>query len=65
MRRLRPHRALRRVRLDHAHHELVDADPTETTVQQVAARWGFAHTGRFAAMYRQTYGCIPSDTLRY
>lgn len=56
---------LRRVRLDHAHHELVDADPTETTVQQVAARWGFAHTGRFAAMYRRTYGCIPSDTLRY
>lgn len=55
---------LRRVRLDRAHHDLVDADPTETTVQHVAARWGFAHTGRFAAMYRRTYGCMPSDTLR-
>ena len=56
---------LRRVRLDHAHHDLVDADPADTTVQHIAARWGFAHTGRFAAMYRQTYGCMPSDTLRY
>ena len=56
---------LRRVRLDHAHHDLVDADPADTTVQHIAARWGFAHTGRFAAMYRRTYGCIPSDTLRY
>ena len=56
---------LRRGRLDHAHHDLVDADPADTTVQHIAARWGFAHTGRFAAMYRQTYGCMPSDTLRY
>ncbi|MDZ5086718.1 MULTISPECIES: helix-turn-helix transcriptional regulator [Mycobacteriaceae] len=56
---------LRRVRLDHAHRDLVDADPAETTVQRIADRWGFAHTGRFAAAYRQTYGRMPSDTLRY
>lgn len=55
---------LRRVRLDLAHQELCSADPATTTVQGVAARWGFAHTGRFAAAYRSAYGQNPSDTLK-
>ncbi|XTP34848.1 helix-turn-helix transcriptional regulator [Mycobacterium sp. TJFP1] len=59
-----PMEYLRRVRMDHAHRELVQADPGTTTVQIVSARWGFAHTGRFAAMYREAYGRNPSDTLR-
>ncbi|CRZ17355.1 helix-turn-helix transcriptional regulator [Mycolicibacterium neworleansense] len=54
---------LRRVRLDHARQQLLKADPATTTVQAVAARWGFAHTGRFAAVYRRTFGENPSDTL--
>ena len=29
-----------------------------------AQRWGFAHTGRFAVLYRQTYGQSPHTTLR-
>lgn len=59
-----PTEYLRRVRLDHAHRELIDADADHTTVQIIAARWGFAHTGRFAAMYRDAYGRNPSETLR-
>lgn len=59
-----PMEYLRRVRLDHAHRELVNADPGGATVQIIAARWGFAHTGRFASMYREAYGRNPSDTLR-
>ncbi|MGD9515471.1 helix-turn-helix transcriptional regulator [Mycolicibacterium sp.] len=59
-----PMEYLRRVRMDHAHRELIKADAGQTTVQIVAARWGFAHTGRFAAMYREAYGRNPSDTLR-
>ncbi|KWX66086.1 helix-turn-helix domain-containing protein, partial [Mycobacterium sp. NAZ190054] len=59
-----PMEYLRRVRLDHAHRELLDADAGATTVQIIAARWGFAHTGRFAAMYREAYGRNPSETLR-
>ncbi|MGE0217852.1 helix-turn-helix transcriptional regulator [Mycolicibacterium sp.] len=58
-----PMEYLRRVRLDHAHRELLDADPGTTTVQMVASRWGFGHPGRFAAMYRQAYARRPSDTL--
>ncbi|MEU3839513.1 helix-turn-helix transcriptional regulator [Streptomyces sp. NPDC028635] len=55
---------LRRVRLAHVHQELRAADPAETTVGDIAARWGFAHPGRFAALYREAYGTSPSSTLR-
>jgi AraC-like DNA-binding protein len=56
---------LRRVRLDAAHRALEAADPTQgDTVAAVAARWGFAHPGRFSVYYRQAYGRSPGDTLR-
>ncbi|MEU3255404.1 helix-turn-helix transcriptional regulator [Streptomyces sp. NPDC006997] len=56
---------LRRARLAHAHRELQDADPLGgVTVAEIAARWGFAHAGRFAALYRDAYGTSPSHTLR-
>jgi AraC-like DNA-binding protein len=55
---------LRSVRLAHAHADLVRIAETgsQTTVTDVALRWGFAHLGRFAALYRQTYGRSPSST---
>ena len=56
---------LRRVRLERAHRELQSADPAAgTTVAEIAARWGFAHHGRFAALYQSCYGRSPSATLR-
>lgn len=56
---------LRRVRLDRVHQDLLAADPTcGDTVAAVAARWGFAHLGRFAAAYRAAYGHPPNQTLR-
>ncbi|NIL80401.1 helix-turn-helix domain-containing protein [Rhodococcoides kroppenstedtii] len=58
-----PREYLRRVRLDHAHRDLQDAVPAGTTVAAVAARWGFAHPGKFAAHYRATYGVAPHATL--
>ncbi|MEU0007902.1 AraC family transcriptional regulator [Streptomyces sp. NPDC006314] len=55
---------LRRVRLAHAHHELAAADPgSGVTVTAIAARWGFHHPGRFAALYRDTYRRAPHETL--
>ncbi|XVU28880.1 helix-turn-helix transcriptional regulator [Actinoplanes sp. CA-054009] len=54
---------VQRVRLDHAHHALLRADPTDTTVATIAARWGFGSHGRFAATYRRTYGVMPRTTL--
>jgi AraC-like DNA-binding protein len=59
-----PMEYLRRVRLDHAHRELLAADPSRgDTVNAIAARWGFAHAGRFSAAYHAVYGCLPSQTL--
>ncbi|MFY0407402.1 helix-turn-helix domain-containing protein [Solicola sp. PLA-1-18] len=53
------------MRLERAHEELQRADPTRgDTVAAVAARWGFANPGRFAARYRSTFGVLPSHTLR-
>ncbi|MFI6070118.1 AraC family transcriptional regulator [Actinoplanes sp. NPDC051343] len=54
---------LRQVRLDRAHEELRQADPDQTTVADVAHRWGFTHLGRFAGYYRARYGVSPSQTL--
>lgn len=55
---------LRRVRLAHAHRDLVTADPAHESVTAVAYRWGFPNPSRFAILYRQTYGVPPSHTLR-
>ncbi|MCK2218346.1 helix-turn-helix transcriptional regulator [Actinomadura sp. ATCC 31491] len=63
--RTTPMAYLRRVRLERAHEQLRAAAPGDgTTVTAVAARWGFFHPGRFAALYQQTYGQPPSRTLR-
>lgn len=57
---------LRQVRLDHAHHELAQANPDDgTTVTSVAYRWGFPSPSHFAQHYRTTYGVPPSHTLRH
>lgn len=59
-----PLQYLRRVRLHHAHQDLLRADRMHDTVTTIAARWGFMHSGRFAVLYRQTYGQSPHTTLR-
>jgi transcriptional regulator GlxA family with amidase domain len=59
-----PMEYIRRVRMHHAHRDLVMADPVSTTVTRVANKWGFAHTGRFAVRYRQMFGQSPHETLR-
>jgi len=55
---------LRQIRLEQAHADLLRADANVATVADIADSWGFAHAGRFSAMYRQTFGEYPSDTLR-
>lgn len=55
---------LRRIRLEKVREELATAEPGTLTVTEVAARWGFAHLGRFSAAYRSRFLELPSDTLR-
>jgi AraC-like DNA-binding protein len=60
-----PMEYLRRVRLGHAHQELLAADPTTgATVTAIARRWGWASPAKFAAAYRRAYGQNPGRTLR-
>lgn len=54
---------LRRVRLHHAHHDLIRLSRAQTTVSAIATWWGFAHVGRFSVYYRMVYGQSPHVTL--
>jgi AraC-like DNA-binding protein len=56
---------LRKVRLDHAHRDLLAATPGDgATVGRIATTWGFAKPSRFAEYYRAAYGRSPAETLR-
>jgi AraC-like DNA-binding protein len=58
-----PARYLLLRRLHLAHRALERAGPGETTVTDVATRFGFWHFGRFATSYRSLFGERPSATL--
>ncbi|MFE3778878.1 helix-turn-helix transcriptional regulator, partial [Amycolatopsis sp. NPDC059090] len=47
------------VRLQHARADL-EAHP-ESSVSEIAARWGFSSASRFAAAFRRRYGRPPSE----
>jgi AraC-like DNA-binding protein len=59
-----PMKHLREVRLGLVRNELAEADPTAVTVTDIALKWGFLQTGRFAVQYRERFGESPSTTLR-
>lgn len=54
---------VRRRRLEHCHHELIDPALRDRSVAAVAARWGFASTAHFTRLFRTTYG-LPPATYR-
>ena len=47
-----------------AHRDLSRTDRRQTSVTDVALRWGFWHFGRFSGQYKQLFGQTPSETLR-
>jgi AraC family ethanolamine operon transcriptional activator len=49
--------------LNSARRLLLQADPAETTVSDIASRLGFLHQGQFAADYRTLFAELPSKTL--
>ena len=60
-----PMEFLRRRRLEAVRRELLIATQEETTVTEVAMRYGFAHLSSFAAIYKKSFGESPSETLRH
>ena len=59
-----PARFFRAWGLAQARARLQTADPTTTTVLEVANDLGFHHAGRFASRYTHTFGESPSQALR-
>ena len=59
-----PLRYVKHAKLQRARDELLSAAPHETTVGQVASRWGFNHAGNFARYYAELFGETPFQTLR-
>ena len=59
-----PHQLIEHIRLERAHHDLVNSSADAATVASIGAKWGFPHAGRFAALYHARYGTYPSATLR-
>jgi AraC-like DNA-binding protein len=55
---------LKTVRLRRVRDDLLNADPSSSSVTEVAVRWGFSNLGNFAVAYRQRFGESPRDTLR-
>jgi AraC-like DNA-binding protein len=59
-----PSRYIQLRRLQMTHRALWTAGPEKATVSAVARRYGFDALGRFAAVYREQFGELPSTTLR-
>src|SRR6476620_677087 len=59
-----PKRCLRAERLQGVRQALCDSTARSNTVTNIATEFGFKELGRFAALYRETFGVVPSETLR-
>lgn len=59
-----PNAFVKRWKLNTARRVLLHAEPSQTTVTQVALDLGFAHPSQFATDYRRLFGELPSQTLR-
>ncbi|AZG44854.1 AraC family transcriptional regulator [Gordonia insulae] len=57
-----PRECLTEIRLAAVHDELTSGRAISVT--DSAMTWGFTHTGRFAAAFRQRYGVSPSQVVR-
>jgi len=61
---IKPNQFMRLLKLNLVHHELNQSSSSDTTVQRVARKWGFAHMGRFSMYYSELFGENPSITLK-
>jgi len=60
-----PYRFYQRCRLMRVRRRLVDCQREEPHISWYAADEGFSNLGRFAALYRQHFGELPSETLQW
>ncbi|HEY9648009.1 MAG TPA: helix-turn-helix domain-containing protein [Chroococcidiopsis sp.] len=56
---------LKLLRLQGVYRVLKAAKPNKTTVTETATQFGFYHLGYFAQDYKQMFGELPSETLKW
>lgn len=64
VRGIRPMTFYKAIRMNAVRREIKSADEGRS-IAEVASRWGFWHTGEFAADYRRLFGELPSFTKRH
>lgn len=55
---------LRMLKLNLVHQELLKSNSSQSTVSQIAYKWGFTHMGRFSGYYTELFEQNPSQTLK-
>ncbi|GAA0844474.1 hypothetical protein GCM10009113_16040 [Marinobacter szutsaonensis] len=60
-----PYRFYQRCRLVRVRRRLVDCQCEVPHISRYAADEGFSHLGRFAALYREHFGELPSETIQW
>lgn len=55
---------LRNVRLNRVREELLADRSFDSSIADIAFTWGFTHLGRFANIYHERFGELPSETIR-
>lgn len=55
---------LRQLKLNLVRNELNKSDKAQSSVSNIALKWGFTHMGRFSRYYTDLFGENPSQTLR-
>lgn len=59
-----PKAYIREKKLEHVYAMLMDPASRAANVTAVALEFGFTHLGRFAELYRKTFGMLPSKSLK-
>ncbi len=55
---------LRQLRLESVRRQLIAVEHEAVSISDVARSCGFTHMGRFSLLYRETFGEMPTETLR-
>lgn len=61
--RIPPMRYVKLIRLNKIRKEILQAD-SESVINLIANKWGFNHSGQFAADYKKLFNEVPSEDLK-